>query len=253
MDALIDRTIIGHGTSEQRWASWFQTHPLPTGAVDDLVAAGQRVVFVAPHPDDEVLCGGGLLHQLARRGHDILLIAVTDGEASHPGSSLWPPQALARERRSETRRALSILAPQAHIDALQIPDGAITHHETALQSMLHSRLRSDDVVFTTWRMDGHPDHEATGRATANAAAVCGCNCHQLPLWAWHWAEPSWQYSLPWQRAVAITLSDEDLALKRRAVECFSTQLQTDATTGSPPILGAHVLSRLLRPFEVVLR
>lgn len=253
MGALIDRTISGHGTSEHRWASWFQTHPLPTGTVTELVAPDRRVVFVAPHPDDEVLCGGGLLHQLAQRGHDILLIAVTDGEASHPGSQAWSPQALAQARRAETQQALSLLAPQARIDALQIPDGAIAHHETALQSMLHGRLRADDVVFTTWRLDGHPDHEATGRATANATAVCGCACHQLPLWAWHWAEPSWQCSLPWQRAMAITLSDEELALKRRAVECFTTQLLPDESTGNPPVLGQHVLQRLLRPFEVVLR
>ena len=44
----------------------------------------RRLVVVAPHPDDEVLGAGGLLQYMGRVGVEMVVVAVTDGEASHP-------------------------------------------------------------------------------------------------------------------------------------------------------------------------
>jgi hypothetical protein len=39
---------------------------------------------------------------------------------------------------------------------LGLPDGKLGQHRPALMVMLSALLRSDDVVVSTWRRDGHP-------------------------------------------------------------------------------------------------
>ena len=42
------------------------------------------IVVVAPHPDDELLAIGATLAAASDAGTEITIVAVTDGEASHP-------------------------------------------------------------------------------------------------------------------------------------------------------------------------
>jgi LmbE family N-acetylglucosaminyl deacetylase len=106
------------------------------------------------------------------------------------------------------------------------------------------------VVFTTWRQDGHPDHEATGEACALAAASTGARLVEVPVWGWHWSRPG-DARMPWQRAFRLPLSEEAVRRKRMAVKAFTSQLRRDASTGSGPVLRATTVQRAARPFEVV--
>jgi LmbE family N-acetylglucosaminyl deacetylase len=63
-------------------------------------------VVVAAHPDDEVLGVGGTMAMLAARGVRLRLIAITDGEASHPGAD---PAVIAQTRINESADALDRL------------------------------------------------------------------------------------------------------------------------------------------------
>lgn len=247
------RRIEGHGTLAADWRSWGGIDLLPSVPVDGLVPPQRRAVIVAPHPDDEVLACGGLLQQLHAQGSRSVLLAVTDGAASHPGSSHHTPAALARLRPRETEAALAALglsgaaAPQvvrAHID-----DGRVNANMETLHNLMLQLLRPDDVVFVTWRQDGHPDHEACGMAAALAARACRATLIEMPIWGWHWSEPG-DGRMPWSRACRLELSAADLQRKRRAIACFQSQLQADPSTGSPPVLGPHTLDRLLQPYEI---
>lgn len=252
MDAVKSRVIEGRGTPESRWQSWFAHCPPTTVSANELLAGLQRAVFVAPHPDDEILGSAGLLRRCAERGMPCLIVSVTDGDASHPGSTLWPPQRLAQARIQESGQALALLAPQARIVRLGLPDGHIAEHAPQLLQRLEQLLQPADALFCTWREDGHPDHEATGQACAIAAGRIGCRLLELPIWAWHWAGPG-DVRIPWQRAAAIALAPGELALKRQALACFRSQLLPDPSTGRDAILPAWATQRLLRPFEVVFR
>ena len=46
------------------------------------------------------------------------------------------------------------------------------------------------VCLAPWPGDGHPDHDACGRAAAAAAAATGAPLLQYLVWAWHWADPA---------------------------------------------------------------
>ena len=132
---------------------------------------GGRVLVVAAHPDDEVLGVGGLLAVLAGLGADLRLLWATDGEASHPRSTAEPARRLASIRRAESAVAAERLGlaavPRIH---LGLPDGGLGRLEDELTERIADQVGPDDVVLAPWSGDGHPDHEACGRAAGAVAA-----------------------------------------------------------------------------------
>lgn len=252
MAAVIDRTIHpGRGTPEDAWMACAALRDAPPTSATQLVPMRSRAVVVAPHPDDEVLAVGGLMSQLARAGRRLALVAVTDGTASHPGSRQWPAERLGQERPREQARALARLGvTHAEMHRLALPDGGVQRLYLDLAERLVQLFDEDDVVFTTWRMDGHPDHEAVGHACAWAAARTGARLVEVPVWGWHWARPD-DPRLPWHRARRLELDEATVQRKCAAVQVFESQLRPDTSTGAAPILDPGSVARAARPFELM--
>ncbi|WP_342652876.1 PIG-L family deacetylase [Pseudomonas sp. F3-2] len=220
---------------------------------DELVPPGSRLIVLAPHPDDEVLACGGLLAAMADRQDDVQLIAVTDGEGSHPGSAHWPAPKLRSARRKESEQALASLGLDVSRlvwQRLGMPDGQVEAHAETLIALLTEDLRPGDVLLSTWRHDGHCDHEAVGHCAAQAVANTGATLLEIPVWAWHWAEPN-DPRIPWEQARKLMLSDAQLQRKRLAITAHASQLHDDPSTGAAPVLSPATLERLLQPFELV--
>jgi LmbE family N-acetylglucosaminyl deacetylase len=251
MVAVAQRRRIGEGdgTGEAQWLAWPGLAALPACRVSELVPPGSRVVVLAPHPDDEVLAAGGLLTLLARAGREPLVVAASDGEASPLGSDQWPRKRLLRRRPQESRLALRKLGLPGGTLRLGLPDGELARQRATLVERLQDILCESDVLVTTWRLDGHPDHEATGAAAAKAAGRVGCRLLEAPVWAWHWAAPG-DPRLPWAQACRLPLGPDVVACKTQAVQAFQSQLQPDLSTGRGPVLRGSTVQRAARPFEV---
>lgn len=211
------------------------------------------LVVVAPHPDDETLGLGATIAQLVASGTDVRVVSVSDGGAARPGASPSERLRLEATRKHELRRATGVLGISAPI-SLGLPDGRLADHEGVLADTLVNIL--DDVApgtwcAATWRGDGHPDHEAVGRAAADACARTGATLLEYPVWMWHWASPG-DPEVPWDRAYSAPLPAWALSRKRLAAHCFRSQLEA-GTADSPPTLPTFVLQRLLAVGEVVFR
>lgn len=210
-----------------------------------LVAPGSRLVVVAPHPDDEVLAVGGTLAALAGRGHEVQVVAVTDGEASHPHSTTWSRERLRQVRPQETRHALAHLGlANAEVLRLGLPDGAVAAHEKALAGLLP--LRPGDTVFVTWRHDGHADHEACARATLAAARNVGARCIECPVWALVPTHPA-HARLRGRLMQRITVPRPLVRAKAEALAAFASQTRADGDR--PPVLAARALGIWRQPHE----
>ncbi len=231
-------------TAEEVWAAWSPGWP---AWVPD--PAWRRVVVCAAHPDDEVLGVGGTIALLAAAGVDLVHVAVTDGEASHPGNPVLDPTRLAAARRAESDAALAVLgvAPAAAA-RLGLPDSGVAAHEDDLVAALVPLLAGADLVLTPWTGDGHPDHEAVGRAALAAAGPRGVPVAQYPVWAWHWAHPG-DPRVPWDRAREVALPPAVRAAKQAAIACFTTQVHPLGP--DPAVLPPQFLAHADRDHEVL--
>lgn len=210
-------------------------------------------MVVAPHPGDEVVTCGGLLQLLSATGHPLQLISVTDGSASHAGSQQWSEKRLSVFRSQESVEALRRLGLPMH--SLKWIRGGFTNHtlaehEQALTQFIARYLRPGDVVFSTWCEDGNSDHDAVGRASANAATLAGAVFTEIPVWAWHW--PTRDSALiPWHRARKVRLDTWTVARKSHATHAYASQLDGEPAIGVAPRLPRVLLERMRLPYEIV--
>ena len=167
---LTPNRIDRPGTPEHVWDSWPDRRRLPE--VDP--RAWPSAVVVAAHPDDEVLGAGGILAILAAAGTRIRLVAVTDGEGSHPGAD---PAVIAAVRAAETAAALSALgADGIEVVRLGFPDTGLGTREEELAAALREQCAGFGVCLAPWEADAHADHEAAGRAAWRAGRLAGTRC-----------------------------------------------------------------------------
>lgn len=244
-----ERMIVGSGTPEADWRLWLLTHELPVLAMTGC----DRAVVVAPHPDDETLGLGGLIATLLAAGKPVVVVALTDGEASHPHSSTVTPDRLRSRRIAETAAALAVLAaglPGAiQVQRLQLPDGGLT--ETPIAEHLGGLLQPTDWCFTTWERDGHPDHEVAGRAARTACERTGARAFGFPVWTWHWAAPG-DDRVPWQLAHRLALTPDAHRRKAEAIACYASQTRPlGPAAGDAPVVPPDDLAHFARPDEIV--
>ena len=202
-------------------------------------------MVVAAHPDDEVLGVGGTMAMLAARGARLRLVAITDGEASHPGAD---PAVIAQTRVNESADALHRLgARDIDVVRLRLPDTGLADREHELSDILREQCAGFEVCLAPWEGDAHADHEAAGRAASRAAR----NVLTYPVWMWHWAEPG-DRRVPWNRASQIVLPAEIADRKRSAIDAFLSQL-TDRGADLGPVVPPDVVAHFTRRQEVLLR
>jgi LmbE family N-acetylglucosaminyl deacetylase len=239
--SLIDQP----GTREHVWDSWPELRQLPPADP----RTWPSVVVVAAHPDDEVLGVGGTMSILAAAGARVRLVAVTDGEGSHPDSD---PALVARTRAAETAAALGLLgASGIEVIRLGYPDTGLAAREEELAAALGEQCAGFGVCLAPWEADVHADHEAAGRAAWRAGRLAGARVLTYPIWMWHWAAPG-DRRVPWHRACQVRLPAEVAARKRAAIDAFASQL-TDRGPEVGPVLPAGIVAHFTRSEEVLLR
>lgn len=100
------------------------------------VGAHERLLVVAPHPDDEVLGAGGLIQRVLARGGTVHVVLVTAGdgypdavrgETGHAAPAPDDYVAYGARRIAETRAALDVLggADRVRSTVLGFPDGVL--------------------------------------------------------------------------------------------------------------------------------
>jgi LmbE family N-acetylglucosaminyl deacetylase len=140
------------------------------------ITSKDRLLILAPHPDDESLAAGGLIQRALGAGAKVRVLFATDGD-----NNPWPQRFLERKlqiglrdrarwgrrRRKEALAALEMLGlPGGSARFLGLPDQGITN----------LLMRAEEgVLFTLWAelkeweptlfampsaTDAHPDHSA---------------------------------------------------------------------------------------------
>ncbi|MFC4785245.1 PIG-L family deacetylase [Nocardioides sp. MAHUQ-72] len=242
-------THDGTGTDAAAW----RRHP-SWGAVPELTLVNgevpcSRLVVVAAHPDDESLGAGGLIATAAAAGLTVYVVLLTAGEASHPDSPTLSRHALATRRLAEAERALGILAPEAPLVFLGASDGGVADVEAEVTASLVDLIGDGraTLLAAPWRRDGHPDHEAAGRAAAAAAERTGAKLAEYPIWMWHKDQPD---AAPWPQMRRLDLSAQVTQRKWLAIHAHTTQVRPLSPAPSDGVLlPDRVLAHFNAPVE----
>jgi LmbE family N-acetylglucosaminyl deacetylase len=114
---------------------------------------GERLLVLAPHPDDEVIACGGLVAQHLRENRKVRIVIATNGAE----------QGDAPSREEESRRGVAILGEGAEIEFLGFPDRGLDDH---VAERLYDELRTflPDLILVPSPIEIHPDHVALSRA-----------------------------------------------------------------------------------------
>jgi LmbE family N-acetylglucosaminyl deacetylase len=247
----MNRKLAGLGTPARAWRDWPGFDALPVIAPEMLVQKGRRAVVVAPYPDGEGLGIGGLIARLTMVKRPIFRVALTDDAARRPAPSRrtarrpgddWPRDARSVRRPPGTD-------PVAILHA-GLEEGEFARVESDLEWRLRGLILPSDVVFTTWRYDGQPDHEAAGRLAARACAALLVHLVEVPVWAWQWSFPG-DRRIPWKRARRVFLSRALRVRKRQALAEYQRRIESDPPHSRHAMLPSTVLERFMRPYEIV--
>ncbi len=150
-------------------------HPANVAAADLAFGAADRLLVLAPHPDDETLVTGELLQHALAAGAGVRVVIATDGD-----DNPWPQRWLerrwridagarrrwGRRRREESLAALDVLGvPRAAVRHLGWPDGSLTDRLLDNADAGHA-LAAEIAAFAPTHVampvldDRHPDHSA---------------------------------------------------------------------------------------------
>jgi LmbE family N-acetylglucosaminyl deacetylase len=135
-----------------------------------------RVLVIAPHPDDESIATGGLIQSALAAGAAARVIVLTDGDAN-----VWPQRWIEKRwridaaakarwgmrRREEASAALRVLGLPADSAAfLGYPDLGLTNllmrDDSGIVAALRTQLRGfvPGIIVLPSLADLHPDHSA---------------------------------------------------------------------------------------------
>jgi LmbE family N-acetylglucosaminyl deacetylase len=200
------------------------------------IAAGSRVLLLAPHPDDEALAMGGLLQRAIAARASIRVVFFTDGE-----NNPWPQRAVDRRwrigprerarwgarRRTEALRSLRTLGLGAeHASFLGLPDQRLTSMLVDGDPTLRRALRelldehTPTHVIAPSVQDHHPDHSALAVAVRSACERGRRNARvRLLEYVVHDGRQR-----PVGSVSRILLTPDEIERKRGAIACHVSQL-----------------------------
>src|SRR5882672_6460657 len=202
------------------------------------ISASDRILVLAPHPDDESLVAGGLLSRALDAGAHARVIFATDGD-----NAPWIQRKFERRwhigdaerarfgilRRGEALRALAALGLDASKAVfLGIPDQGVSGAllagggEIVADLRRHIEAERPTLIVAPSLYDLHPDHSAL-------AVLLDIALHELAPGV---ARPRVLTYVVHARAAvgarrdtpSIWLSDSERLRKRNAVSCYDSQL-----------------------------
>ena len=193
-----------------------------------------RLLVIAPHPDDESLAMGGLIQRASRAGAALRLLMITNGD-NNPWPQRWVEkrwkigiserQRWGALRQQEARIALEKLGFKGEARFLGLPDQGITTRllraDQELLELFCCEIRAWNPthVILPSSCDLHSDHNAVHvllQLALERTSHTGVPQYHFVV---HCKRPD---LIP--RRVELRLTESELNVKREAILCHNTQL-----------------------------
>jgi LmbE family N-acetylglucosaminyl deacetylase len=194
-----------------------------------------RILILAPHPDDESLATGGLIQQARAAGAKVWVVFATDGD-----NNLWAQRVIERRllvsdhdrakwgarRRQESRRALQRLGVEwSDVVSLGLPDQGLTAlllrgGESVLGTLrMIYDLRRPTLLVLPSADDSHPDHSSLHVLARIALDALPAESVRILEYVVHRSRAH----AP-QEKLPVDLRASEQSAKREAILCHETQV-----------------------------
>lgn len=183
----------------------------------------EKVLVLAPHPDDELIGCGGSLTRHVRQGDQVGVVYLTSGES---GSLQSSSQELALRREAEAREAATLLGI-TDLTFLRFPDGYLEFNQRTLDAMVTViRAKQPDRIYLPHSLEAVPDHQLTHRLVMEGIRRAEGPWHQ------HCGSSPWQVNTVlgyevWTPLTAVGHSQdisEYIDIKLRALRLHHSQI-----------------------------
>jgi bacillithiol biosynthesis deacetylase BshB1 len=175
------------------------------------------ILVFGPHPDDQELGMGGTVAKLARQGHRVHLVDMTNGEPTPHGS--------VETRVRESAEAAKVLGVERTLVGLknrEVVHDIDSRHKVAAVIRRHK----PDWMFIPYPIDAHPDHVAVTRICEDARFDAKLTRSEIPGEPWYPKRIIYYFCthlrLNFTPSFCIDISDT-IDEKLAAVGCYKSQ------------------------------
>lgn len=185
-----------------------------------------RVIAVFAHPDDAEFKMGGTAALMAKMGHEVKFVSITNGDAGHHEIGGGP---LANRRRAETQEVIDRLGIKEYV-VLDNHDAELLPHLHIRQQVIREIRKWDaDVVLGLRTNDYHPDHRYAGVLVMDAAymvVVPNVTPDTPPLTknpVFLYMQDGFRHPYPFQHDITVAI-DEVFEQKMYALDAHESQV-----------------------------
>lgn len=189
-----------------------------------------HVMAIGAHPDDVELGCAGTLYNHVRKGQQVAIVDLTEGELGSRGT--------VATRYAEAAAASGVLGI-AHRHNLQMEDGFFQHNrENVLKLVQVIRLHQPDIILANAPSDRHPDHGRAATLIRDAAFLSGLirietEWEGQPQAAWRPKRVFHYIQDRFLEPAFIVDISESMEAKMESVKCYGTQFFSKDDDGAP--------------------
>lgn len=189
-----------------------------------------KVLIVAPHPDDEVLGCSGLIQRMIENGKQVHIAILSGGGKSHQSCCHIDESTLIDSRRNLSRKAAEILGlPLNQLHFLDYPDGRISYNDPETQRLqtLIEKI-SPDAIFVPHKGEGWSDHIEAGKIVREIIRTKTTPIQLYEYCVWFWYYNTW--NIDWKNAFVLKMNQKEHRIKLKAIDAYVKPL---APCGKP--------------------
>lgn len=211
----------------------------------------QRILIIAPHPDDEVFGCGGLISRCKREGGKIFVLFMTVGTTKDFSKKGISTQV---ERLNEIRRVVKLFKIDGYRVAFPGDDYHLRLDTVAQKDLVHEIERGKNISLEVLRPtmvigsapdDYNQDHRAVANAMMTATRPAAADMKALQPIVLYSELPSSSWTPHAQRTTKnffVELTQDDLKRKIAAIRLYKSQLKGPRSPIS--VKGATALAQL---------
>ena len=189
----------------------------------------EKILILAPHPDDEVLGCAGLIQQYKDNAHVIIL---TGGGGSHRGCCQEDEGNIKDKRRKLAIKINDNLGlPKENLHLLDYKDGYIKEGNEIEYNKLSgfiSQIKPQAIFFPKQDGEGWPDHIEAGNIVKKTCQELSINPVMFEYCVWFWYYNVWR--IDWKKAFTLKLTNEECKKKVKAIDDYT---RPNAPCGKP--------------------